>query len=587
MGPIVLLSTTGIIGIVFGIIGFLLVCGLIFLISVFVRRKNYMKSIDTYKNMYQRIESIFNNDCATSLTRLNYLSTHSGKFHDSYNECLVYKENIERDEKVKAGQVMSAIDSLKSMSSLNSIRAELSECNTVLQNYDKAVTDFRNALNKILGTDNAYHNKIVSIKDKLHSFKDFVAKNETEMKPILPVLEKCFRGMDESFAQYDVDVDKADYPTADQMYNNLKMVIDALDKYGRELPTVIPYATDVLPKRFIFIYQKYKVYESQGIPLYHLNVDSILKQMVLEDETVRENFYKLDIAFAKKTLDKMSDKCTELENAFEKEKLSKEIFVKKSQNYSDKVHQIQTDFTKLSNSLPENQKKFVLQESYLKSYAELPTKIEDIVKLKSELDSFINASLAQPYTILLGKVDDLDKRYNHILSEIRNIVIYLNKLNNDLIVYSDGLRSLYTDLMIQSSKIYHFNVPSYTLYTDKTVKTLTEELLALDKVLQAHPIDMEQAGKRYVEVKTEVEAFLKESSEDMKEGEDVENLLIYANLYRLDYPSLKETLTVVEKVYFKDHDFKKAYNLVRPLMDAQNSLNEANQAQDQDTDLEN
>lgn len=542
------------------------------MLFAFGRKKLYNK-IDYFKNLYQKVDTIFTKDCETSLTRLSYIATKSSKFHDNYSDANAAKKSIEKNEKTSALQAVTSLDILRKSHKNSEIKKVLSECEISIENYEIIVEKFKNYLNDVLKDDIDFHERIVPLKDDLRNFKQFIAEHEVELNFLVPTFNRCFHGLDEDFNQFEVYVDKADYEVAEKKLNDIKVVLNALNKYGRQLPEIVPCACDVLPNKIKDTYIKYRQYENQGIPLYHLNVDSILKQMVSQDEFIREKFYKLDFGGAKESLDKMIEKLNELEQSFEKEKFNKDIFEKKTVDYADKVYITQGEYVRVLNHIPEYEKHYVLDEKYMSSFKSLSSELEDMVKISNELGSYINANLPQPYSILLNKANSLEETNNLIISKMRNIETYLNNLNNNLKKVVDGIEELYKQLMAQENKVFIIHNPSFSKYTAQIIDDYVSQLEKLICETNTLPVDINNLSQEYVEIGDSIKKFIDKSNFDVDNAIKTEQLFIYANNYCQNFEELNEKLNDAQKLVYEKHDFENAFSLIHPLMDRQQAIN--------------
>lgn len=536
-------------------------------------RKNLYKKIDYYRNLYQKIDTVFTKDCETSLTRISYIGTKSPKFHDSYSDACSIKEKIIKNEKTSATQAVTSLDFLKKSHRSSEIKKVLSECQISIEAYESIVEKFKVFLVDVLKEDSDFHERIVPLKDGLRNFKQFIFSHDVELNFLIPTFNKCFQGLDEDFNQFEVFVDKADYETANKKLDDIKTVLNALDKYGRQLPEIVPCACDVLPNRIKDIYIKYRQYENQGIPLYHLNVDSLLKQMVSQDEFIREKFYKLDFGGAKESLDKMILKLNELEESFEIEKFNKEVFEKKTIDYSDKVYLTQAEYSKIQKAIPQYEKHYFLDEKFMSSFKSLAPELEDMVKIANELGSYINANLPQPYSILLNKANSLEDKNNQIVVKLRNIGNYLNNLNINLDKIIKGIEESYRQLMSQMNKVLSLHNSSFANYTSTIIDRLVDRLLNLKDETDILPVDINKLNDDYSVISDEIKSFIEESNIDIKSAVKVEQLFIYSNGYCQNFEELKSKLEEGEKLTYEKHEFEKAFSLIHPLMDRQQSIN--------------
>ncbi len=543
----------------------------------FSAHKHLKKQITKMQERYQKIVSIMDTDVDASMARLNYLGTHSPKYHDLFVECQAAKERIEKDQQVRAKEVVTSFDSLTASRNYRAIHKNLQEGNSVLVSFETKVEELRKALADVLTKDNQYHEMITKPKEKLRDLKSYLYKYDVEIGPVKPVLESFYRGLDEYFDQYDVFLDKGLYEQADKVFREVSSVIDALDLYGRDLPEIVPLAEMVVPNKLKDLYLAAKDTERQ-VPIYHLKVDEALKEMALEDQEIKQSFQTLALKGDKERLHGMVDRISALEASFEKEKEAKKLFESKWDSSNDVIYQLQAKYSGLVEKLPSLKEAYVLDSRFLSPVESMTDRVENMVRLKSDLDGSVNASYPQPYSYLLSKFEELNREVDYVSLTMKTFGDYVERIKNRIGVVNQEIRSLYLALWEESAKIREFDLQQFTATSRKTLTSMFAMLEKTAGVIADNPVNIVVAEELEEQTDAEVRKFLSETEKNLDLAHKAEEALVYGNQYRREFTKAEDDLVQAEAA-FQACQFDRCYDIassvIREHREAESSTTQA------------
>ena len=127
---------------------------------------------------------------------------------------------------------------------------------------------------------------------------------------------------------------------------------------------------------------------------------------------------------------------------FEEEKNAKNTFDSECEVTYEKVALLERQFIVLRQRLIKVKEVYRLDESYLDKMDQIQNEINTLGVIKRQLDTYIHASTKQPYSMLLGKMNELKESALETENNILDFNNYIDSLKTD----SDEAYSLVNDL---------------------------------------------------------------------------------------------------------------------------------------------
>lgn len=517
----------------------------------------YKKQVSDCQDRLTKCGSLLDSDIKALMGRLQYLSQNSQAYYDRYSHESDTLKKLQTESLVKAQEAVSGLDNLLSSKNRKAIARGISEAGATLSGFEKEIETFRVELSNILARDSSYHQKIQPYKEKLRDFKSFITAHELEVRPVLPVLNTFFNGLDRLLEEYDTDLDKGEYGAADGLFRQIVTLIDMVTKYGQDLPEMVPYVNDVLPQKLASVYQEYLTLENGGLPLYHLNVKETLQGMAEQDTEIRKAIEAFNLVGQKEKLEAIKAGIAALEESFAKEQKAREEFQEVKANYGRNVAAIQDEFKTILAALPSWQAEYVIDPTYLNKFMGLDQSIEDMLNKKSDLDTCINSSLETPYTLLMDKSHKLHDVCNDIAITIRSFKDYLERLSKDRDACNQGVNDIHVALWKEDAKVRDIKVPAFISAYETQMEHICEELSEIRESLANKPSDVPHAKAVYTKACDEVNKLIADADAKIDLSRKAETLFVYGNQFRRGLKELDNALKDAE-LSFDQGDFAAA-----------------------------
>jgi septation ring formation regulator EzrA len=210
------------------------------------------------------------------------------------------------------------------------------------------------------------------------------------------------------------------------------------------------------------------------------------------------------------------------------------------------------------NQMPDYRKTYTLDKRYVDQMSSLKNDIEAISFLKRDLDSYIDTSNKQPYTVVYKKVTDLQREIKKVDQTMQDYSTYLDSLKTKSQEIYVGLRNYYLKLKkAQYQMKNQIGVDSFSDSEAPTFKALYDEIAVLDQLLITQPVDVPKASEEFAPFVSQCDELVSVIEKKSIECKNAETAIVYANAYRVEYTDSRPLLDTAEKA-FNEGDFDRA-----------------------------
>lgn len=535
----------------------ILIVGIVFLVFHLSRRR-YVSLAKKQRQQYNDTHMQLTADCKGMVGRLGAL----GKYSDQYNVLYLERNKQYDDLLSKRDQDMAvsldSLDALISEKNFKSVKEVCSQTQVSLEAYIKAVSDFGEDLSALLRDDSDTREGSLGVKEKYRKVRDFYSRNATVLKPLERSFDVLFQNAEKVFIEYDTLTDKAEYDKAKKLLppldDTLRYVIDIMN----DLPTFVSLSQVVIPEKLTKLEADYQSLVQQGYVLDYLAVEANIKNMHDELGSISEQLVGLDISGVKDKLDSMQARITDILVQFDNERNAKVAFNKSQDTILTSTYELERQYSRLMNQMPDYRKTYTLDKRYVDQMSSLKNDIEAISFLKRDLDSYIDTSNKQPYTVVYKKVTDLQREIRKVDQTMQDYSTYLDSLKTKSQEIYVGLRNYYLKLKkAQYQMKNQIGVDSFIESEGPTFKTLYDEIATLDTLLITQPVDVPKASEEFAPFVAQCDELVSIIEKKSIECKNAETAIVYANAYRVEYTDSRPLLDTAEKA-FNEGDFDRA-----------------------------
>ena len=224
---------------------------------------------------------------------------------------------------------------------------------------------------------------------------------------------------------------------------------------------------------------------------------------------------------------------------------------------SDSSFELEKRYSQLMNELPQYQITYKLDQKYVDQMITLKNDIEAVGYLKRELDSYLDTSAKQPYTVITQKIHDMQSEMDKIKRTITDYSDYLDSLKSISQDIFTSIRNYYYRLKKAEYQVRMIGVNSYHAVLVPRFKDLYERLAQLNALIITTPVDVPTCQSLYQDFKNDADLLLVEINKHASDADKAEQAIVYANAFRVDFQDSRQLLDSAEAA-FVEADFTRA-----------------------------
>lgn len=548
------------IGIVAGLVAAAIIIGIcVFFLMLFLHRKRYQTVSVTLKKRLESIQTTLDTDCKTSLTRLETLAKNSKKFEDFYLERNdQYKSLIKRHDDIdlQINNLATLINS-KEFKQAKDIEREIQED---LNRFDKDISAFSGDLSSILQDDTDTANASVTVKNNLRTIQDFYEKYTDELSDLGQSFQIIINNAESSLTEFKKLCDDAKFDEAKKLLEDLNQILTATISVMDQIPMLQASVYTVLPNKLDELEKTYHEMLDEKYVIEDLNIDNYVRDAREQLDKIKSNLVFLDITDAQEKIDKIQTDITDFNAKFNEEKQAKECYINSTNDIIDSTYNIEREYSKHMNLIEQYQQVYLLDKKYVDQMYALKSHIETIGRLKRELDSYLDTTIRQPYTVIMKKLNSLKTEMSKAERTMNDYQKYLDDLKSTTQNAYDGLNELFVVLRKEKKKVLSLGVETYTTSIKPKFDYSFKKIADLQKQLSVLPLDAKKINADFIAFKGDSNNFLETIQNNYNEALKAEQALVRSNLYRQQFKDCKDTLIQAEQAY-NSGNFKEATSL--------------------------
>ncbi|MFA6861214.1 MAG: septation ring formation regulator EzrA [Bacilli bacterium] len=531
---------------------------IVVVVLIIASKKRYRHNSSNLRKTYDDYHAQLTTDCKGMVLRLKEL----GKYSDYYNSLYLEREkhyndilNIrDRDMAVS----LDSLDTLIKQKNYKSVKDIEKQCSISITDFTKSVSTFNDDLSSLLREDSDTREASLSEKEKFRKIKEFYSKNENELKPLERSFNIIFDNTEAKFAEFNNLADQTKFKEAEAILPQLDKILDALLKIMDSLPLLETLVSTVVPDKLTKLQAEYDQMLKEEYTLDYLNVPKQIRDMNGEIKALKKQLVLLDTTGVKEKLDGIQENITDVLVKFESERSAKQKFLANQNTLSGSSFEVEKQYSRLMNQLTDYDKTYVLDYKYVDQMKALKNDIETLGYLKRELDSYLDTSAKQPYTVITKKMSDMQMEMDKVNSTMRDYVLYLSSLKDTSQKVYQGLRDYFYKLKGAEYIVkVTINVDSYTASVHDHFVDLYQRISKIDSIILKEPVDVNKATSLFNPFTAEADLLISQITKKEEEAKNAEAAIVYANAYRMEYVDSRGLLDTAEKS-FNEGDFQRA-----------------------------
>ncbi len=564
-----LLSIGGIIGIVIGIIAFLVICGLLLYVFVFAERikAKKIKDLDT---RYEYFNGLLLGECNQILQRLEIISHSNLLYSQIHAENLkTYLEIYQSDDK-KAQKAVENLDDYILNKRKKGFKLVYQNSSKVVEEYISKVSALREKLLSIIKPEEDARNDAFKIKEKESIVRKKYIQNRTLFDIASQTIDVLFDKIDQRFEKFDSFIDSAQYDDALKLLPSLSKVISELDKAVDILPDLCLVINEEYPNKVEFLKKEISEMEALKIPLYNINPKKKLKNLKDKVDEISLNISQLKIDTAVSLINSLREDFNSLNVSLSKEKEAKDycdqnfnLVIKSFKDLSDKIISVY-------NRIPNYQKIYIFNDEYAHILELLQEKERIFSSAKTSLDLSTLSTNRQPYSIISDRLKTLDSAIKDTNDLINSFEKYVLSLKNDCDKVFALIKVEFINLKAKKSEFYKLSVNNRENYISRFDRCF-ELLNNMALILKKEPINVTDLNRDLLEFKTLEESLFKEINDIKNLINECDKMMLVLNKIRDGFSDVNAELNTAEELYQKAL-YSDAYKILSSIYSSKKDL---------------
>lgn len=543
-------GSNGILFIIIGVIVLSLV--VFFLLYLFVFSRNrFKRQVKELDKRVSYLDALLLGTDTQYIHRLEVISRTNLLYVEKYNEFQRrFKTIYENDDKFVA-QMIKQLHALIDNNQYKNIKTVISDTKKAIDIFDENLSQLDKELCELIKPEEESRTAVLRLKEEFRRIKQLFYANSNSLELVATSLNAVFDKIDSSFSRFESCLEGGDYEEANSIIPTVKNVLLSIDKALKDLPNLCILLTDVIPEKIRDLTNDYETVERKGVPLFNLSFHHKIHQWDILLEQARENMINLKFNNIKTTLDKVTKEVEELSNELQKELLDKDDFDLRIDELYHASINLEKKYVKICAALPRLREFYVISSDKEEALTKLNEGIDSLSRTRRTLDNFIHSSTKQPFSILKGKLDELQKDYDTVNQCIQDFEAYLDFLRSS----SDDAYSLvfvyyYRTKQIESM-IRDIDVPSFANQYTAKVEEIYSLLNEIDIAIKIRPINVERINEMMESLKNNGNNFFDDIENRYREQQLAESSIVYGNRDRNHINDTHKQYLILEEEFFE------------------------------------
>ena len=279
-------------------------------------------------------------------------------------------------------------------------------CGARIAKVELEIYKIREAANKLLGevrevstSENKFRENVTKLKSRYRAVNQAFKYHLDSYGDLAEAVELQLENIENRFVDFEMVMERTDYGEAVKIVSVLTTMIDHIEIVVRELPDIMRLANKSLPDTMNEIEENYNELIEEKYSLDYLNIEYNLKESKKNIDIIMSNVKKLNLENAKADLEGILSFFQSLFVDFEKERLSKKVYLDELAPFEEKLNKVNTQVTSVFESLDKLKGTYNLREQDIND-------IEDANKLLVVINddyrkmTLKDSNRVAPYTLL-------------------------------------------------------------------------------------------------------------------------------------------------------------------------------------------
>jgi len=407
--------------------------------------------------------------------------------------------------------------------------------------------------------------KITNLKTMFRDSVNAFLNNKDSYIPVNNVVELQMETIEKRFQDFEIDMDKEDYVSANKLINLIETLIKHFSTVVEELPPALAMEETLIPKRLDDMKATYDNMQKSGYQLDYLNIEYNIDEInkKLADIMARIRVLNLeDVLFELRTILEYTDTVF---TDFEREKIARKEYEEAITIFKSKIKKINEVMNKLYGKVIDSKYNYKLSEEQLKSLDNLN---DELTLLDEDFNNLFSATKTTsfPYTRLNKELEVLTLKLSKEEEKLDKYIESIGNMQEDEKRAREQLEDMSLLLEQSKSRIRDYKLPLIPDSYFVELKEAIEAIREVNKELDKKPINIDILNTRVDTARDLIFKLNNTSNELVKTATLAENAIIYGNRYRIKKQYVNDGLNKSEVLFLRG-EYKKSLELTLNTLD--------------------
>ena len=414
-------------------------------------------------------------------------------------------------------------------------------------------------IREITLSEEKYRAIVIKLKTKYRELNKDFQDHRQMYDEIQEAVELQLENIERRFLDFEKVMEKNEYSEVVHIVKALDNMIEHMGIVIKEVPDLLLMAKQVIPNRMKEVKELNDDMVKQGYPLDYLNVEYNLEESQKNIDHILDKVRVLNLEDCMFELKTMLDYYDSLFVDFEKERLSRKVYVEMEADFAKKLEKTNKVVQEVYNQLDDIKNMYDLNDKDVET-------IHDVNKILIVINDDYKKMLAKvstnssPYSLLQHEVEELISRLKSMEEDLDQALKSLGNMYDDEVRAREQLEEIESFLKQSKEKMRGYKLPIITNDYFIQLSEANEAIGEVIKELERKPIVIKTLNTRVDTARDLVLKLYNTTNEMIKTAQLAEMAIVFGNRYRFSYDDVDTGLNDAEKLFFKG-EYKKSLDI--------------------------
>lgn len=414
-------------------------------------------------------------------------------------------------------------------------------------------------IKEITLSEEKYRAIVIKLKTKYRELNKDFQDHRQMYDEMQEAVELQLENIERRFLDFEKVMEKNQYSEVVHIVKALDTMIDHMSIVVKEVPDLLLMAKQVIPNRMKEVKELNADMEKQGYPLDYLNVSYNLEESQKNIDHILDKVRVLNLEDCMFELTTMLEYYDSLFVDFEKERLSRKVYVEMEKDFAKKLEKTNKVVQEVYNQLEDIKNMYDLNDQDVETIHEVNKILvvinDDYKKMLAKVDT-----KSSPYSMLQQELEELIIRLNQMEIDLDQALKSLGNMYDDEVRAKEQLEEIQTFLKQSKEKMRAYKLPIITNNYFVQLSEANEAIGEVIRELERKPIVIKTLNTRVDTARDLVLKLFNTTNEMIKTAQLAEMAIVFGNRYRSSYDEVDAGLSDAEKLFFKG-EYKKSLDV--------------------------